>query len=86
MSRVGLEPTFPVFERAKTIHVLDLAATVIGSRDRPGLVVRMDVWTDGRIWFRTRALVLAKLILITLRYIFAFQYRLLLQPPKLRGL
>jgi hypothetical protein len=31
MPRVGLEPTTPVFERAKTVHALDRAATVIGS-------------------------------------------------------
>jgi hypothetical protein len=31
MPRVGFEPTIPVFERAKTIHVLDRAATVIGT-------------------------------------------------------
>jgi hypothetical protein len=30
MSLVGLEPTIPVIERAKTIHALDRAATVIG--------------------------------------------------------
>jgi hypothetical protein len=30
MLRVGLEPTFPVFERAKTVHALDRVATVIG--------------------------------------------------------
>jgi hypothetical protein len=30
MPRVGFEPTTPVFERAKTVHVLDLAVTVIG--------------------------------------------------------
>jgi hypothetical protein len=30
MPRVGFEPTIPVFERAKTVHVLDRAATVIG--------------------------------------------------------
>jgi hypothetical protein len=27
---VGFEPTIPVFERAKTVHALDHAATVIG--------------------------------------------------------
>jgi hypothetical protein len=27
---VGFEPTIPVFEQAKTVHVLDRAATVIG--------------------------------------------------------
>jgi hypothetical protein len=29
MPRMGFEPTIPVFERAKTVHVLDRAATVI---------------------------------------------------------
>jgi hypothetical protein len=29
MPRVGFEPTTSVFERAKTVHSLDLAATVI---------------------------------------------------------
>jgi hypothetical protein len=28
LPRVGFEPTFPVFERAKTIHALDRAATL----------------------------------------------------------
>jgi FAD synthase len=28
--QVAFEPTIPVFERAKTVHVLDRAATVIG--------------------------------------------------------
>jgi hypothetical protein len=31
MSRVGFEPMIPVFERAKTVHALDRAATVIGN-------------------------------------------------------
>jgi hypothetical protein len=35
MPRVGFEPTTPVFERAKTVHALDLAATVI---DQDGLI------------------------------------------------
>jgi hypothetical protein len=30
MPRVGFEPTIPMFERVKTFHVLDRAATVIG--------------------------------------------------------
>jgi hypothetical protein len=30
MPQVGFEPTIPVFERAKTFHVIDRAATVIG--------------------------------------------------------
>jgi hypothetical protein len=30
MPRVGFEPTTPVFERAKTVHALDRAITVIG--------------------------------------------------------
>jgi hypothetical protein len=31
MPRVGFEHTIPVFERAKTVHAFDRAATVIGS-------------------------------------------------------
>jgi hypothetical protein len=31
MTRVGFGPTIPEFERAKTVHALDLAATVIGA-------------------------------------------------------
>jgi hypothetical protein len=30
MLRVGFEPPTPVFERAKAVHALDRAATVIG--------------------------------------------------------
>jgi hypothetical protein len=30
MSRVGLEPTIPEFERAETVHALDRAPIVIG--------------------------------------------------------
>jgi hypothetical protein len=30
MPLVGFEPTIPVFQRAKTVHALDRAATVIG--------------------------------------------------------
>jgi hypothetical protein len=31
MPSVGFEPTIPAFERAKTVHALDSAATVIGT-------------------------------------------------------
>jgi hypothetical protein len=31
MPQVGFEPTIPVFERVKTVHALEGAATVIGS-------------------------------------------------------
>jgi hypothetical protein len=31
MPQVAFDPTIPVFERAKTVHALDRAATVIGS-------------------------------------------------------
>jgi hypothetical protein len=32
MPGVGIEPTIPGFERAKTVHASDRAATVIGSK------------------------------------------------------
>jgi hypothetical protein len=31
MPRVGFEPTIPAFERAKTVHASDRAATVMGN-------------------------------------------------------
>jgi hypothetical protein len=31
MPKVGLEPTIPASERAKTVHALDRAATVSGA-------------------------------------------------------
>jgi hypothetical protein len=31
MPRVGFEPTIPVFELTKTVHVLERAVTVIGA-------------------------------------------------------
>jgi hypothetical protein len=34
---VGFEPTIPVFELAKTVHVLDRAATVIGIKIGSGI-------------------------------------------------
>jgi hypothetical protein len=34
MPRVGLEPTIPVFERAKTVHASDRTATAIGFKHR----------------------------------------------------
>jgi putative methionine-R-sulfoxide reductase with GAF domain len=33
MPRMGFELTIPVFERAKIVHALDLAATMIGNFD-----------------------------------------------------
>jgi hypothetical protein len=32
MPQVGFEPTIPVLERAKTVHALDRAVTVIGRK------------------------------------------------------
>jgi hypothetical protein len=55
MPQVGFEPTIPVFERAKIIHALDRAATVLGflytsiysSRDSSKSVARGRWWTAG---------------------------------------
>jgi hypothetical protein len=41
MPRVGLEPTTPVFERAKTVDALERAATVLEGGD---VVVGLGVW------------------------------------------
>jgi hypothetical protein len=33
MPQLGFEPTTPVFERSKTVHALDRAVTVIGTKE-----------------------------------------------------
>jgi hypothetical protein len=40
MTWVGFEPTIPVLERAKTVHALDRAATLIG---KISLYVYIDI-------------------------------------------
>jgi hypothetical protein len=52
MPRLGFEPTIPVFERAKRVHALDRAATVIGNET--------STWHKYKIivcWNTTRILV-----------------------------
>jgi hypothetical protein len=44
MSRVGFEPTIPVFERAKTVDAFDRAATVIGHPARSRLQSNTEVY------------------------------------------
>jgi hypothetical protein len=39
MPLVGFEPTIPVFERAKTVHALDSAATVTGHTEVYGFKI-----------------------------------------------
>jgi hypothetical protein len=39
MPQVGFEPMIPVFERAKTVHALDRAATVIGKKKYIALII-----------------------------------------------
>jgi hypothetical protein len=51
MSRVGLEPTTPVFERVKTVHASDRAATVIGSYSYV-VVYFMILPMSEKIYFR----------------------------------
>jgi hypothetical protein len=41
MPRVGFGPKIPAFEREKTVHVLDRAATVIGTIDTN---IEINVW------------------------------------------
>jgi hypothetical protein len=55
MSRVGFEPTIPVFEREKTVHVSDRAATVVGlltnsSSDTKMSRVRDSVTNNNGFW------------------------------------
>jgi hypothetical protein len=48
MPRVGFEPTIPAFQRAKIVHALDRATTVI-SLD--GITVHLNIrQCDGQIY------------------------------------
>jgi hypothetical protein len=44
MSRVRFEPTIPVFERVKTVHALDRAATVIGRITAKRRLMSFGMW------------------------------------------
>jgi hypothetical protein len=44
MPSVGFEPTIPAFERGKTVHALDRAATVTGESNN--IVVEIQVWYE----------------------------------------
>jgi hypothetical protein len=47
MSRVGFEPTIQVFERVKTVHALDRAATVIGA----GFCITHETFSEYECFF-----------------------------------
>jgi hypothetical protein len=47
MPRMGFEPTTPVFKRAKTVHALDGAATVIGLCTLPKILINVSVFYDA---------------------------------------
>jgi hypothetical protein len=46
---VGFQPTIPMFERAKTFHVLDRAATAIGGGSRWEDIIKMDLMEIERV-------------------------------------
>jgi hypothetical protein len=49
MPWVGFEPTIPAFERAKIVHVLDRAATVIGQMwDCPAIIFSPRTCLEGQ--------------------------------------
>jgi hypothetical protein len=47
MPRVGFEPTTRVFERAKTVHALDHAVSVIGCQSY--LTYNIDMYKNAMI-------------------------------------
>jgi hypothetical protein len=47
MPRVRFEPMIPVFERAKTVHAVDSAATVMGSGLLPRSFIYFCVYVTG---------------------------------------
>jgi hypothetical protein len=59
MSQVGFEPTIPVFEWARSVHALHLAATVVSkikySRHSLTLVVKTESSTNDQVVDSPRA-------------------------------
>jgi hypothetical protein len=59
MPQVGFDPTIAVFERAKTVHALDYAVTVIGSllslnykkQKNISLLICRETWSTGKYVF-----------------------------------
>jgi hypothetical protein len=49
MPWVVFEPTIPAFERAKTVHALDSAATVIGNFYIPSFLP-LGATAQGELW------------------------------------
>jgi hypothetical protein len=52
MSRVGFKPTIPAFERAKTVHALDCAATAIGTFLSHVLLMMFVYWIYSQVDWR----------------------------------
>jgi hypothetical protein len=49
MPQMGFEPTIPVFERAKTVHALDRAVTVLGKvTHNPAHKYQFQWWNASR--------------------------------------
>jgi hypothetical protein len=48
MPRVGFELTIPAFERAKTVHALDHAVTVIGKAMEISYLKQKAFWKLGQ--------------------------------------
>jgi hypothetical protein len=57
MPWVGVEPTIPVFERAKTVHALDRAATVIGYWVT---TIRCIKISQGGVYMQDRCVIISK--------------------------
>jgi hypothetical protein len=52
MPWVAFEPTVPVFEKVKTVHALDRAATVSGEITYIH-VQREEWWNEQKVWLFT---------------------------------
>jgi hypothetical protein len=50
MARVGFEPMIPELERAKTVHALDRAATVIGATLYSSSNIVTEIWSRQIKW------------------------------------
>jgi hypothetical protein len=66
MPQVGFEPTIPVFEQAKTVHVLDGAAIVIGYHN--GVLRHFVIIRQSNIMLRVAAAVVRRPMFTSIFY------------------
>jgi hypothetical protein len=75
MRQVGFEPAIPMFDRAKTVHALDCATTVIGTFNSGAIIFQYEPNTSMEnisklhIFHSTRHKILRRSILVVVIWV-----------------